>query len=56
MSNRLASQRRIWLLVKGKEKELKDERNRFERDTRVQHGKLLEGEDSIPSSKCRSIS
>jgi len=54
--NRLAAQRRMWLLVKAKEKELKDERARFERNIRGDDVELFERENSISPSKHRDTS
>lgn len=54
--NRLAAQRRMWLLVKAKEKELKDERDKFEAGIGVEDGKLSEREDAISRSKCIRVS
>ena len=56
MSNRLAAQRRMWLLVKAKEKELKDERDKFEADIKIEDGKLSERKNAISRSKCTSVS
>ena len=54
--NRLAAQRRMWLLVKAKEKELKDERDKFEEGIGVEDGKLSERENTIPRSKRTGVS
>lgn len=54
--NRLAAQRRMWLLVKAKEKELKDERDKFEADIRIEDGKLSERKNAISRSKRTSVS
>lgn len=55
MSNRLAARRRMWLLVKAKEKELRDEQDKFKASIGVSDGELPYGEDSIPRSKRRSV-
>ncbi len=54
--NRLAAQRRMWLLVKAKEKELKDERDRFEADIGIEDGELSERKDAISRSKRARVS
>jgi len=54
--NRLAAQRRMWLLVKAKEKELKYERDKFEAGIEIEDGKLSERENAIPRSKRTGVS
>lgn len=54
-NNRLAAQRRMWLLVKSKEEELESGKEHYENEYRKRSETLSIRENAVPRSKRRNL-